>query len=226
MVSEKIARLIIVESELEAKEYQESCTLQNARDHNLRDAAIRGFLKKMADYFRDIENLYRAQGGTSRLRWGWIERSDHAIITHQDDMSKVDLPHSIVSASSDSTRWRYDINAHVSAVAADSIVFSHEQGAGPKNASSIIEVILLDHIMRCRAEGIKVIVSDNAAVVKNWLTTVALPQYIVDQGLAEAVIVIYLENDYGKWLIDMLFGQMQTRKKRSTLRHRCFAVRV
>lgn len=78
-------------------------------------------------------------------------------------------------------------------------------------------MILLDHIIRCRGEGIKVLVSDNAAVGKNWLTTVALPQYIVDQGLADVVVIVYLENNHGKWLADMLFGQLQTRRKRTTI---------
>lgn len=132
-------------------------------------------------------------------------------------MSKVDLPHFIVSASSDITRWRYDASAHVSAVNGDCTVLSHEQGSGPKNASSVMELIILDHTLRCRGEGIKVVVSDNASVGKNWLTTVALPQYFVDQGLADVVLIVFLENSHGEWFSDMLFGQLQTRQRRTTI---------
>lgn len=49
------------------------------------------------------------------------------------------------------------------------------------------------------------------------MNVVALPRYFVDQGLAEIVVVVFLENNHGKWLADMLFGQLQTRIKRSTL---------
>lgn len=59
--------------------------------------------------------------------------------------------------------------------------------------------------------------SDNASVGKNWVTCVALPQDIVDQGLAKIVIVVFLENNHGKYLADMLFGQLQIRRKRSTI---------
>ena len=59
--------------------------------------------------------------------------------------------------------------------------------------------------------------SDNVSVGKNWLSVIALPQYIVDQGLADIVMVVFLENSNAKWLADMLFGQLQTRRKKSTL---------
>lgn len=67
-----------------------------------------------------------------------------------------------------------------------------------------------------KGEAVEIVVSDNAAVGKNWLSTIALPQYLADQGLAETVIIVFLENSHGKWLADMLFGQLQTRR-RSTL---------
>lgn len=75
----------------------------------------------------------------------------------------------------------------------------------------------MNHVLSCRGEAIKVILSDNASVGKNWLTTVALPQYLVDQGLAEVVLVIFLENNHGKYLADMLFGQFQSRRRREVL---------
>ena len=90
---------------------------------------------------------------------------------HQDDMSKVDLPHFFVSASSNITRWRFDVNGHVSAVTVDAIVLSHEQRTGPKNVSAIIEEILLTNLLCWRGESIIVIISDNAAVGENWMTT-------------------------------------------------------
>lgn len=207
--------ITVITSQLRAKNYQESTALQNLRGHNLRDANIRKFLKELTDHFRTVENAYVEMEGEAAV--DWCTRHDHAVITHQDDMTKVDLPSFIINASSDITRWRYDVNAHVSAVTGECIVFSHEQGGGAKTGSSIMEVILLDHILRCRGEGIKVIVSDNASVGKNWLTTVAMPQYFVDQGLAEIVIVLFLENNHGKWLADMLFGQLQIRRQRSTI---------
>ena len=112
---------------------------------------------------------------------------------------------------------RYDSNAHVNAVTEESNVFSHEQVSGPKNASSIMELIILDHLLSCKGEGVKVVVSDNASVGKNWLTATALPQCFVDQGLCNIFLMIYLENNHGKRLADMLFGQLQTRRIRSTL---------
>lgn len=166
-------------SQLETKRYQENETLREFVEHNQRDAAIRKTVKSWSDYFRDVENSYRRLNLSGN---GWNSMPNHAIVTHHDDMTKVDLPHFVVNASADITHWRFDVNAHVSAVTKESVIFSHEQGTGAKNASAIIEMILLDHIVRCKGESIKVIVSDNAAVGKNWLTTIALPQYIVDQG--------------------------------------------
>ena len=132
-------------------------------------------------------------------------------------MSKLDLPHFVVTASSDITRWRFDVNAHVSSVLNDAVVLSHEQGTGSKNASAIVEEILINHVLTCRGQSIRIIISDIAAVGKNWITTIALPQHIVDQGLAEDVLVIFLENNHGKYLADMLFGQFQSRRRRSLL---------
>lgn len=82
---------------------------------------------------------------------------------HQDDMIKVDLLF-VVSASSDITQWRFDLIAHVSSVTNDAIALSHEQGTGVKNASAIVEDILLNHLLSCRRESVNVIVSDNASV--------------------------------------------------------------
>ena len=92
----------------------------------------------------------------------WRQRPNHALLTHQDDMTKVDLPHFVTEASGDITRWRYDINAHVNAINGNCVVLLHEQGPGSKNATAIAEGIILDHILTYAGEGIKIIVSDNA----------------------------------------------------------------
>ena len=75
----------------------------------------------------------------------------------------------------------------------------------------------MNHVPTCLGESICIIISDNAAVGKNWITKIALPQYIVDHGLAEVVLVIFLENNHGEYLADMLFGPFQSRRRRSLL---------
>lgn len=71
---------------LEAKEYQDSTFLIVPKEHAARGALIRRFLKTLTDYFRIVENKYRQMG--ENAPFGWRQRPDHAIITHQDDMSK------------------------------------------------------------------------------------------------------------------------------------------
>lgn len=68
---------------------------------------------------------------------------------------------------------------------------------------------MVDNILRCRVESVRIIVSDIAGVGKSWTTTVAVFQHIFDQGLAAVCIVICLGNNHGKVLADMLFGQFQ-----------------
>lgn len=192
--------------------------------HISRDSDIRQFLKRLVDYFRKSENHYVDMEQKDIAPFGWAGRpyhARHAILTHRDDMTKFDLPCFIQTASSDITRWRYDVNAHVDVISGRTIVFSHEKGGSQKNASWLIELILLDHIIRCRGEGIKIVVSDNASVGKTWLTTIVLPQYLVGQGLAEIALIVFLENNHGNWLADLLFGQLQTRRRRCTVLDRC-----
>lgn len=203
--------------QVNTKQYQEQESLREIKVHNGRDCFIRSYVKRIGDHFRAVENYYRQTRSFLGPSRGWNSFHDHACITHQDDVSKVDLPYFVESASADITRWQFDVSAHASAVTNGAAVFSHEQGPGPKNVSAIIEEILLEHIISCRGEGIKIIVSDNASVRKNWLCTVPLPQYIVDQGFSDIAVVIFLENNHGKWLADKLFGQLQSRRKRSTL---------
>lgn len=218
------SRIELLSDEINSKAFQERECVEELKRHNERDARIRGFLKKLSDLFRKIENKYRerAKRREESLHGeeesvAWCMFPDRGCITHQDDMSKIDLPHFVVSASSDITRWRFGVNAHVSAVTNNGSILSYEQGNGQKNASAIIEEIIVNHLLQCRGENIKVIVSDHAAVGKNWLTTIALPQYMVDQGLAEIVLIVFLENNHGKWLCDMLFGQFQSRRRRQII---------
>lgn len=124
-------RLDTVEENLRTKRFQESECIDVLQVHNSRDSRIRGFVKNLSDHFRKAEERYReTQRGHSHRREftasaEWNLYPDRAMITHQDDMSKVDLPHFVVSASSDITRWRFDVNAHVSSVTNDAVVFSH-----------------------------------------------------------------------------------------------------
>lgn len=61
----------------------------------------------------------------------------------------------------------------------------------------------------------KSLVSDNAAVGNSCVKTVSFPQYYVDQGLAEVFIMIFLENNHGKYAADMLFGQFRTKNSKA-----------
>ena len=131
-------------------------------------------------------------------------------------MTKVKLPHITVSASAYITRWSFDVNSLLNAITGDCQVFSHDRGTGLKTASTIFEEVLLDHIPSFRGESIKIGVSDNAAVGRNWVTTFALRQYFVDQGLADIVLMVYLENNHDKWLADTLLGQLQIPKRNKT----------
>lgn len=130
-----------------SKRFQEDECVNELKLHNSRDARIRGYVKSLSDYFKEVEISYRSlriRQGQSRevehVEWNFY--ADRACITHQDDMSKVDLPHFVLSASSDITRWRFGGNAHVSSITNDAIVLSQEQGSGAKNSSAIVEEIL------------------------------------------------------------------------------------
>lgn len=52
---------------------------------------------------------------------------------------------------------------------------------------------------------------------RNVVTSVALAQHFIDQGLCEVTLILYLENCHGKWISDSLFGQAQTRLDRTTV---------
>lgn len=97
-----------------------------------------------------MENSYRRNDKDGDVPFAWCDRKDHAIVTHQDDMTKVDLPSFSVSASSDITRFRFDVSGHVNAITEECHVYSHELGCVAKSGGLIMETILLDHVLRCR----------------------------------------------------------------------------
>lgn len=85
----------LLEELVKTKECQEQESLNEMRKHNERDARIRSYISKLSDYFRNVENSYRAAPVNGM---GWKMFSDRGCLTHQDDMSKVDLPHFAVTA--------------------------------------------------------------------------------------------------------------------------------
>lgn len=78
------------------------------------------------------------------MSFDWQKRSSHALITHQDEITKVDLLSCVVSASADITRWSFDATAHIDAFTGDCLVYSYEQGFCPKKGSSLSS-LFLDH---------------------------------------------------------------------------------
>ena len=88
----------------------------------------------MGDHFRNVENSYR-QNQVPGCEWNCF--SDSACITHLDDMTKVDLPHFSISASSDITLFRFDVDAHVSSFTGITVIFSHEQSTGAKSRPTL-----------------------------------------------------------------------------------------
>lgn len=105
-----------------------------------------------------------------------MSRTSSALLTHQDDYTKINLPRIAVDYSAGITRWIYGVNSHVNNISGSNTIFSYEKGFEPKNASSIVETINIEHVLRFQGEGIKIIVSDNAMVWKNWMVTVAIAQ--------------------------------------------------
>ena len=88
--------------------------MEEITQHSRRGAEIRAFLKRATDYFRRIENEYKKweldeEQSDRAIPYGWGTRRFHAILTHQDESTKVDVPSFIQNASSDITRWRQRI---------------------------------------------------------------------------------------------------------------------
>ncbi len=175
-------------------------------------------MKKLITVFKIEENSYSKLEMHNHAPFPWRERKSHALTTHSDESTKFDLPSIIVEATSDISRFRFDSNANCNPITENAVVLSHEQGSGKeRTASTIIQTILIDHLLTCRGESLKIIVADCASVGRCWLTTVCLPQYMVDQHLADIVLVMVFDNCHGKYLTDQLFGHVQRRRKRSTV---------
>lgn len=141
----------------------------------------------------------------------WWSKVGKAMVTDEDAMTKFYLPTFVVEVSFTLTRFRYDVTTHLNLVTDEANVFTHELGMVPKGSAEIIEDMLLDHIIRCCGVATKVVISDNASVGKFWITTVAFPQYVVDQGFADVCVVVFLKHSHGKYAFDMLFLQFQTK---------------
>lgn len=93
-------------------------------------------------------------------------------------------------------------------------MFPHEQGTGPKNASAVIELILLDHILGCKGEGMKIAVLANTSVGEKWFNVLALSQYFVNEGLVEVVMIVFLQNNPGKLVADICCLRSCRREKK------------
>lgn len=70
-------------------------------------------------------------------------------------------------------------------------------------------------MLNCHGGGVKILIADNACVRNSRAKCIAVPQYFVGQGLARDCAVVYLENNHGKFPCDMLFGQFQTKRRRT-----------
>lgn len=148
------------------KHFYDAVTTDDSTRHVTRDAEIRKYLEQVIRSFRkkreDGANGGGAlDGGASRE---WFSLHNQGMVTDHEAMSKVDLPYLVVEASMNMSRYRYDITAHVDNVTDNVNVFSNEQGQPPKGRSYIIESILVDHVLRCTGEDIKIVVADNASV--------------------------------------------------------------
>lgn len=130
-------------------------------------------------------------------------------------MNKLSLPSFTFEASSTLTRDCYDFTAYLDIVSEEAILFMNKLGSIRKGSGKIIEGIVLDHILRFCGEQIKLIVFENAAVGQSFATTVALSQHLVYLRLVD-VIVVFLDNNHGKYAFDMLFGPFQTKKRNTT----------
>lgn len=121
--------------------------------HNERGVKTRKYLKQLNAHFQTVEEKYRSVEEDEK-QWvsrKWCSASDHAIITHQKGMIKVDLPYFTVTASSNIKRFKYDFKGHVNTVKNEAIVFSDELCPPSKTSESI----KIDAMLRCSGETVK-----------------------------------------------------------------------
>lgn len=194
-----------------AKKALLSFKLASFESQNARDAAIRKYVHCITDRFKVAENLIRSQSDIVDV--SWRSRKNIGISVHQDDATRVNVPHFSVQSQADLTAFHQDVNGNVSTVTNGAIVFTHDQGGGSKNGSSIVETIILNHLLTCQGEDMLFVFFDCANAGRNYVTSVALSSYLVENGLARIVVVGFLENCHGKFLADMLFGQFQRKAK-------------
>lgn len=116
------------------------------------EVAIRRYLKALNKHFQGVEAHYGEieQNRRNILSRKWKNASDHAIINHQDAMTKVYLPYFCVTATSNITRFSFDVKGHVNTVTNESIVLSNELGSPPNNNGEIMESVIIGHVLRCR----------------------------------------------------------------------------
>lgn len=142
------------------------------------------------------------------FKWNSLSQGS-GLLTHADDMSAINLSHLVLHSVSELTRLAYSVNAHVSPITSLATVFSTEQGEGPHDSSSIFEKALLDHLLTCRGERIKIVWSDCACVGRSYASCVAFPQFLVDSGFCDVCLMGYMANCHGKWHCDSLFGMLR-----------------
>lgn len=170
-------------------------------------------LKKIGDYYRDLENRYQIRAEECRAL-----RSSALFLPY---MNRVYVREK---------QWKLNRNCLFNGLAklltptsswSQAIVLFYLTSS--EKASYIVEKKILNHLLHCHGECVMVVVSENAAIKNHWLTTVDLRQYLVDQcfaynqGFADIAMIVYLENFDGKWLAYMLFGQYQNKPWRSVM---------
>lgn len=128
-------------------------------------------------------------------------------------MTKPNIPSFVQDSLSELALYSPDVTAHLSAITRDAVVMSHELGTGQKNSGSIFENILIDHLLKCRGETLKIIWSDCAPVGRSFFLCVAAMQYLVDSGLCDLALSGYMANCHGKYFSDILFGQWNRRAR-------------
>lgn len=178
-------------------------------EHQNRDANNRKYLYTASDFFRSEENRnidYTRKSGQS-FPTDWNAKPWSGNLFHHDDTSKVDIPYVARDFSDDITKFRVEVHAEVSSVSEKAFVYSHGVGGGAKNASSLFQFMLENRLLECSGQSILFIAADCASAGRNLITAVSGPAYFVQNGLADCVVMIFMENLHSKWLSDQFFGQ-------------------
>lgn len=213
-------QLNISNEDMEFKRKMFESAKQKLNKHVKYDKMVRSHLKKLAHAFReehnkDMEAFRNLVSGVSiEESPAWLSRKGRAVFTHQDDMTKPDVPTFHQDSLSSLARYRPDVTAHVSVLSGDATVTTHEYGSGAKNSGSVFEGILLNHIFTCKGEDVMIVWSDCASVGRSFFSLVACTQFLVDSGFCNIALFGFMANCHGKYLADSLFGQWRTRARR------------